>query len=58
MGGMRPSREGLDPNELAGGHVHLRLELQRERAFIERAFQLFGPETNDCHRALRLSRAR
>jgi hypothetical protein len=55
---VRPANERLDPYELAGRYMHLRLELERERVLIERALELFGAETNDGHRALRLRGAR
>ena len=47
--GMRPARERFDADELATRHVHLRLELQRQRALVERALQLLGTKTNDRH---------
>src|SRR5688572_33471001 len=51
---MRPAREGLDADEPASRYMHLRLELEREGAVVERLLQLLRSKTDDGHRRLRL----
>ena len=46
---MRPADERFCADERAGARVDLRLELQRERVFSDRALQVLWSETDDRH---------
>ena len=47
--GVRPPRERLGTDELAGGYVHLWLELERQRATGDGTLQILRAQANDRH---------